>query len=123
MQQSAGLFRAVMAVELELLDAAVRRDPARVAQVLHAEFFEIGRSGCRWTRGETLAALAAEQGYSAPEADEWLLTDVSPALILATYRVTGASGISRHCSLWDVSGAVPVIRYHQGTMVPARADG
>lgn len=57
-----------------------------------------------------------------PETYEWLFNEVSPSLILVTYRITGGAGTSRHASLWDVSGAIPVMRYHQGTVVRAADD-
>lgn len=62
-----------------------------------------------------VASLEAEQGRLKTETDEWLFNKVSPALVLVTYRITTAGGCSRHASLWDVSGAAPMIRYHQGT--------
>lgn len=83
--------------------------------LLHPDFVEIGRSGRRWTRDETIAALQAEQGRLKPQTDEWSFNEVAPNLVLVTYRITTAGGRSRHASLWDVSGAAPVARYHQGT--------
>lgn len=118
MTQSDDRFREVRAAELALLDGAVRRDPARVRALLHPDFAEIGRSGRRWTRDETIAALAAEESRVTPDTDEWEFTELSPTLVLVTYRVSSASGQSRHSSLWEVGGATPVIRFHQGTVVP-----
>lgn len=115
-------FSVVKAAELELLDGAVRRDPIRVRELLHPDFIEIGRSGRRWTRDETVAALASESGHLTPQTDEWSFVEVAPSLILVTYRITGTGGSSRHSSLWDVGGPTPVIRYHQGTVVPPEGD-
>ncbi|MBZ4487142.1 nuclear transport factor 2 family protein [Microbacterium sp. cx-55] len=119
MDESEVWFRAVKAAELELLDGTVRRDPVRVRELLHADFIEIGRSGRRWTRDETVAALASENEHLTPQTDEWSFIEVAPTLILVTYRITGTGGSSRHSSLWDVGGPGPVIRYHQGTVVPS----
>lgn len=121
MTQSDDRFPAVRAAELALLDGAVRSDPALVSALLHPDFVEIGRSGRRWTRDETVAALAAEGERTLPDTDEWSFVEVSPSVILVTYRITSAEGVSRHASLWDVAGATPVIRYHQGTPA-ARSD-
>lgn len=110
-------FDAVKVAELALLDTAVRRDPERVRELLHPDFVEIGRSGRRWTRGETIAALESEHERVAPEADEWLFNEVSPSVVLVTYRITAGGSISRHASFWDISGITPVMRYHQGTVV------
>lgn len=110
--------RVVQACELALLDPEVRRDAQRVDRLLHPEFVEIGRSGHRWSRAEIVAALAQEHGRVVPETDEWQFDDISPALVLVTYRIRSASGTSRHASLWDLSGGAPVIRYHQETVMP-----
>ena len=115
MWESADRFDAVMAAELELLNDTVRRDPQRVRDLLHPDFVEIGRSGRRWTRDETIAALEAERGRLEPQTDEWSFNEVAPALVLVTYRITTAGGSSRHASLWDLNGAIPVVRFHQGT--------
>lgn len=117
MWETGDRFNAVKAAELALLDSAVRRDPERVRELLHPDFVEIGRSGRRWTMNATIAALEAETSRIEPETDEWVFNEVSPSLILVTYRITGGAGNSRHASLWDVSGAIPMMRYHQGTPI------
>jgi len=110
-------YAAVRTAELALLDEAVRRDRVRVGELLHPDFVEIGRSGRLWTKDDIVAALAAEQGRVAPDADEWSFREVGPALILVTYRITTPAGGSRHSSLWDVGGTTPVLRFHQGTPI------
>ncbi len=122
MWESDDRFRAVRAAELELLDGAVRGDPDRVGKLLHPDFVEVGRSGRRWRRDETIAALAEERQRPKTDTDEWLFTEVSPTLVLVTYRITAASGSSRHSSLWEISAATPVMRFHQGTALPAGPD-
>ncbi|MBN9171250.1 MAG: nuclear transport factor 2 family protein [Microbacterium sp.] len=118
MTQSDDRFRQVRAAELALLGGEVRSDPARVRELLHPDFVEIGRSGRRWMRDEMIAALASEEVRVTRDTDEWEFTELSPTLVLVTYRVSSASGQSRHSSLWDVGGATPAIRFHQGTVVP-----
>ncbi|WP_431802099.1 DUF4440 domain-containing protein [Microbacterium sp. bgisy203] len=122
MWETGDRFDAVKSAELALLDSEVRHDPNRVRELLHPDFVEIGRSGRRWTMNATIAALEAETSRIEPETDEWLFNEVSPSLILVTYRITGRDGSSRHASLWDVSGIAPVIRYHQGTLVRPNDD-
>ncbi|MBN9188175.1 MAG: nuclear transport factor 2 family protein [Microbacterium sp.] len=117
MTQADDRFQEVRAAELALLGGEVRSDPARVRELLHPDFVEIGRSGRRWTRDETIAALASEVARVTPDTDEWEFTELSPTLVLVTYCVSSASGQSRHSSLWEVGGAAPVIRFHQGTVV------
>lgn len=119
-----GRFRAVRAAELALLDPHVRRDAARVDELLHPDFSEIGRSGRLWNRAEIIAALGREEGRIVPEADEWAFDAVAPDLVLVTYRLRTQGGTSRHASLWDVGGSSPRIRFHQGTVLPTKhADG
>lgn len=117
MWETGDRFDAVKAAELALLDSEVRRDPDRVRELLHPEFVEIGRSGRRWTRSATIAALESEHERVAPETDEWLFNEVSPSLVLVTYRIAGGAASSRHASLWEVSGGTPMMRYHQGTLI------
>ncbi len=83
-------------------------------------FVEIGRSGTLWTREQIVGALAEESADSrlTPQTDEWQFRQLSPELVLVTYRLTTPSRISRHSSLWDVGGTAPRLRFHQGTVVP-----
>ncbi|MFT3797337.1 DUF4440 domain-containing protein [Microbacterium sp.] len=94
-----------------------RRHPDRLEALLHPEFVEIGRSGWRWTRAEIIASLLSEPPRARPTTDEWQFATIAPGLVLVTYRIAALAGTSRHSSLWDVSGAHPVIRFHQGTAV------
>ncbi|WP_082013765.1 GNAT family N-acetyltransferase [Microbacterium hominis] len=113
-------WAAVKDAETALLTADVRRDTARVDELLHPAFIEIGRSGTLWTREQIVGALAEESADSrvTPQTDEWEFRQLSPELVLVTYRLTTPSRTSRHSSLWDVSGAAPRLRFHQGTVVP-----
>lgn len=106
-----------MAAELELMSVAVRKDSVRLRELLHRDFVEIGRSGRRWTRDEVIAALPAERDRTPPEVDEWNFVALSSDLVLVTYRASGVSARSRHASVWDISGARPVMRFHQGTVI------
>lgn len=72
MWESDKRFQSVKAAELELLSNATRHSAVRAAELLHPDFVEIGRSGRRWTRDETIAALAEEDEHAEPETDEWL---------------------------------------------------
>lgn len=93
--------------EIELLTSAVRRDPARLAELLHPGFVEVGRSGRLWSRDETIAALAHEPGRKTPATSEWALHSVAPGLTLVTYVVSRPEGDSRHSSLWAMHDGRP----------------
>ena len=103
--------------EIELLTSAVRRDSARLAELLHPEFVEVGHSGRLWSRDETIAALAHEPGRKTPATSEWALHSVAPGLTLVTYVVSGPEGDSRHSSLWVMRDGKLQIRFHQGTFI------
>ena len=104
--------------ELTLLRGPSRHDANYLEAVLHDDFIEIGRSGSRWTKAEVIVGLLAEVCSAEPVVDEWHSTRLSPALALLTYRLTGPGGVqSRHSSIWDTSGRLPILRFHQGTQV------
>lgn len=112
-------FHAIQRAELALLSGPTRHDGAALRDTLHVDFAEIGRSGRRWTRDEIIAALTIEGDGSTPHTDEWLFTEIAPHLVLVTYRLRTRDGVSRHSSIWDTTSGVPVLRFHQGTVVPA----
>ncbi|GIT80109.1 ribonuclease H [Leifsonia sp. LS1] len=104
----------VARLERELLDPAVRSDASRVAELLHPDFEEIGRSGRLWGRDEMLQALADEE--SAPmELDVLNTVSVADGIILLTARTMDARGGSLRSSLWQRSGGRWRLRFHQGT--------
>lgn len=103
--------------EIELLTSAVRRDSARLRELLHPEFVEVGRSGRLWSRDETIAALAHEPDRETPATSEWALHSVAPGFTLVTYVVSRPEGDSRHSSLWVMRGGQLQIRFHQGTFI------
>lgn len=104
--------------ELELMSSPARSDAARLRELLHPEFVEIGRSGRRWTREPIIESLLTHPREHAPVVDEWDFTDITDGLLLVTYRTDDGDRISRHSSLWDITGPTPVMRFHQGTIVP-----
>ena len=108
----------VQAAELELLESSTRGKAARMKEMLHPEFVEIGRSGRRWTRSEVIEALAGEPRRAAPEVDEWAFIDLAEHLVLVTYRLHTGTRQSRHSSVWDTSAAAARLRFHQGTVIP-----
>ncbi len=109
----------IKAAELDLMSSSTRHNSSRVRTLLHENFVEIGRSGRRWTRVEIVAALAEEDDRPPPDVDEWTFVNLSSQLVLVTYRIRGAGGVSRHASIWDVRTEPPQIRFHQGTVVAA----
>lgn len=103
--------------EIELLTSAVRRDSARLGELLHPEFVEVGRSGRLRSRDETIAALAHEAERDTPATGEWALQSVAPGLTLVTYVVSRPEGDSRYSFLWVMRDCQLQIRFHQGTFL------
>ncbi len=109
---------ALRSSEVALLTSLVRRSPERVRALLHPDYVEVGRSGRRWTRDDVVARLAGELPRETPATDEWETVDLAPDLVLVTYRMRDGVQVSRHTSIWDVTSGAPVLRFHQGTVVP-----
>ncbi len=108
------LHNVLLGLEQELLSAAARRNPARLEELLHDQFVEVGKSGKRWTKSTSIAALLAET--DAPT-DGILSFSVSPladdeSVVLAEWSMPGV----RRSSIWvKVGGVGWQMRYHQGT--------
>ncbi len=91
---------ALAALELELLEAAVRAKPARVAALLDEEFVEFGSSGRVWDRVAIVAGLAAERGDARRRAEDMRVRMLAPDVGLVTYRAVRESegGCSPACA-------------------------
>ncbi|TQJ30625.1 DUF4440 domain-containing protein [Microbacterium sp. SLBN-146] len=107
----------VRAAEEELLTSATRHDAERLAELLHPDFEEVGRSGRRWNRADIIAALLQESDRPTPRTDEWDVQGIAPDVVLATFRVEGRERASWHASIWVLFEGKPRLRYHQGTFV------
>jgi len=107
-------------LERLLMDPAVRRDRARVAELLAEEFTEFGASGRVWTRKAILDLLATEE-YTPPVVEKFSCRELAEDVALATYRAvradaaTGARAVTLRSSVWvRQSGAWRMV-FHQGT--------
>ena len=108
---------AVIALELRLLDPAVRANPAEVERLLDAEFREIAPSGATWGRDAVVAALALDPGTPA-RARDVSATVVAEGVVLVTYVVRGPDGReSLRSSLWRRHADGWRVLFHQGTPV------
>lgn len=112
----ASQYATVRDAELALLTSDVRRDSARVRELLAPDFVEIGASGRRWLRDDVVTALGDEDRRDEPETSEWLFNELSPEMILVTYRVVTSERTSLRSSIWQLSDDGPVLRFHQGTI-------
>lgn len=106
--------------EQALLDPAVRRDRARVAELLADDFLEFGSSGRIWTR-EAILDLLATESYDPPAMEEFQCDLIGEDVALVTYktvRADAASGLRAEVlrsSIWIREAGDWRVRFHQGT--------
>ncbi|MDJ0314448.1 ribonuclease HI family protein [Arthrobacter sp. H35-D1] len=107
-------LEAVVQLERELLDPAVRADPLRASELLHPDFEEIGASGRRLSRQEALAMFSDETaGHTSLEVLTLNRLDDSTALL--TYRSDAPDGSALRSSIWQFASGRWQVRFHQGT--------
>jgi hypothetical protein len=106
-------------LEASLLTNAVRKDAARVAELLADEFREFGKSGRVYSKAEILALLQDEAGARIAMKD-FACQPVSEGVALVTYRseharADGAMVEALRSSLWVWRGGRWQMVFHQGT--------
>lgn len=107
----------LFALETELLEPAVRNQPARVDALLADDFFEFGSSGNVWTKRVIIERLRDETPIPRRVSD-FAVTLLAPDVALVTYRVArldDAAGTTLRSSLWAREGDRWRMRFHQGT--------
>ncbi|POH72977.1 ribonuclease HI family protein [Arthrobacter glacialis] len=105
---------AVVGLERELLDPAVRADPLRAGELLHPDFEEIGASGRRWSRQEILEMFNDEESATV-ELQVLSLSQVDTSTALLSYRSVSPAGSALRSSLWQREDGQWRLRFHQGT--------
>lgn len=115
----------VVALELSLLEHAVRASAERLDGLLDEDFVEFGASGRRFGKREVLAELPDESEVRYRACDlqaRWL----APDLLQLTYRSERSSGDGsrRHAlrsSLWRCRDGQWRMLFHQGTPIVGQA--
>jgi len=111
---------AVAALELSLLDPAIRASAAELDRLLATEFVEFASTGRAFDKQEVLSRLPSERGlrFHAHEMRTQLL---GPGAALVTYEAerTDTSGTRRslRSSMWVLSAGQWRMVFHQGTPV------
>lgn len=110
----------LQSLERELHHPGDQRSPARLDQLLHPDFHEVGKSGLAYHRAQVLAHLAAQDGPADCISDDYRLERVAADCVLLTYRSThpAADGGRLHvlrASVWCRTDVGWRMRYHQGT--------
>jgi hypothetical protein len=117
----ATLLAHLRALETELHHPGAPASPARADALLHPDFFEVGRSGTRYSRTTVLAFLGGQLQPSPVNASHFELTRLSDDCALLTYRSDASAGLGQppgsawRASVWQRVGEQWQLRYHQGT--------
>lgn len=108
-------------LEVELHRPAARRSAARLSQLLHEDFREIGRSGTVFSKADILVRLPAEAQPADVVSDCFELRELGADLALLTYRSAHrqADGslhrFTWRSSLWQRGEQGWQMSFHQGT--------
>lgn len=111
----------LLGLERELHSPAVRGDLQRLQHLLHADFYEIGRSGHSYSRAETIEHVLAEQAASVLHSQAFALRCLAATVYLLTYQSAELDQDGRYTrhslrsSIWCFAGAHWQLRFHQGT--------
>ena len=115
------LLQVLRSLEIALHQPGVRCDVARLSELLHASFYEIGRSGRCYTRADILRELPLEAPPAAIHSQDYRVFEIGDGIALLTYKSAekNADGkLSRHTlrsSVWLREDGGWKIRFHQGT--------
>jgi hypothetical protein len=111
-------------LEQQLLNPVIRRNEALVAPLLADDFIEFGASGRVFDKASILEDLKNEPPRPASRLTDFAIRELSPTIILATYRATrfNAEGEpisqSHRSSIWTHVNGQWQITFHQGTPIP-----
>lgn len=122
----AALQGALVALELELLEPAVRASAERVAALLDDGFVEFGASGRRFDKPAVLRALPAESGAFRYRAFDIQVQSLAPDLAQVRYRSERRAGDepprqALRSSLWQRRDGRWRMLFHQGTPISGNA--
>ncbi|MFK3677658.1 DUF4440 domain-containing protein [Microbacterium sp. NPDC090218] len=111
---SDALREKIVDLESVLLSAEGRSDEKRLEELIHRDFYEIGRSGRYWLRDEVISTL-----LGIPDQVQRVTFDrvveLAPGVAHVRFRTEDAVGIVHRSSIWMRDGERWRQRYHQGT--------
>jgi hypothetical protein len=110
----------LQALEVEIHHPGARCSRARLEQLLHPEFHEVGRSGRPYDRATVIRFLAGQESPPPTVSDGFRVTPLAPDVALLTYRSAQRQedGLGNHTlrmSVWVHGSEGWQLRYHQGT--------
>lgn len=107
----------VVALELRLLDPAVRSQSAAVLALLHPDFVEFGASGRAWSADGVANAIATDDELI--EVAEMTASRLASDVFLLTYRAHRGQLSTLRSSVWLRHEGQWLLRFHQGTVAGA----
>jgi hypothetical protein len=121
-------FETIRRLEESLWIAQSRFDNALMDKLFARDFFEFGRSGRTYGRGEMLLEASPGQTIASTiPLPRFHARHLSPDIIQVTYisEVVYGGEIERanRSSIWSREGDGWVLRFHQGTPVADQSDG
>ena len=111
-------------LEEELWREETRFDLQRMEELLAEDFFEFGRSGRFYRREDTLAVPRGPIAAVLPLPDfraRLLTQDLAQVTYSSAVTYDGAVLHARRSSIWSRARNGWVLRFHQGTPIPADA--
>ena len=115
------LLAELQALEVELHHPGVACDRARLEELLHGDFHEVGRSGRRYDRATVLRFLSEREVPPEVVSDDFAVVQPGPGIAMLTYRSAHRrpeGGLEQHTyrsSLWVRTSGGWQLLYHQGT--------
>lgn len=115
------LLNTIQSLETELHHGGVVCSRARVEELLHADFYEVGRSGLRYERAFVVDVLGGQESAPKSVADQFELQYLAVDAVLLTFRsarINTEGCLVDHAlrsSLWSLTNSQWQLRYHQGT--------
>lgn len=115
------LLQELRTLEVELHHPGVLCSRERLAQLLHPDFHEVGRSGRAYSRETVVNFLAAQASQPVVASEAFSVSELGPGVALLSYRsaqVEQGQVLLNHTlrsSVWIRTDAGWQLRYHQGT--------
>jgi hypothetical protein len=114
------LLQTLRSLEVAMHQPQVRSDRAKMEQLLHPDFLEIGRSGAIYTRADVLNEFAKNPPTYTVWSQDFAVKQITPTLAILFYRSAhiDAGSLDRHSirsSIWQRTEQGWQVRFHQGT--------
>ena len=111
---SAALRETIVGLESVLLSPDGRSDEGLLEELIHRDFYEIGRSGRYWLRDEVISTLLGIPDQVQQVAFDRVV-ELAPGVAHVRFRTEDVVGTVHRSSIWMYDRGRWRQRYHQGT--------